>query len=84
MKITNHLEEVSVFERTADRFQMSNPLIDIVLGEVLSIDTVNKIIHLLNHGKLLRVLFQSQKKRFDLIHFWDHDLYIALELPSLI
>lgn len=46
MKITNHLEEVSVFERTADRFSMDNPRIRVIQGLVLSIDTTNKIVRL--------------------------------------
>jgi NADPH-dependent 2,4-dienoyl-CoA reductase/sulfur reductase-like enzyme len=46
MKITNHLEEVSVFERTADRFSLDNPGIRVIHGSILSIDTSNKIIRL--------------------------------------
>jgi thioredoxin reductase len=46
MKITNHLEEVSVFERTADRFSLDNPGIRVIQGSVLSIDTSNKIVRL--------------------------------------
>ena len=51
MKITNHLEEVSVFERSADRFCIENPRIRIVHGQVSSIDTVNKIVYTHSNGK---------------------------------
>lgn len=51
MKITNHLEEVSVFERAADRFCLENPRIRIVHGQVSSIDTVNKIVFIDSKGK---------------------------------
>jgi NADPH-dependent 2,4-dienoyl-CoA reductase/sulfur reductase-like enzyme len=46
MKITNHLEELSVFERTADRFSLDNPGIRVIHGSILSIDTSNKIVRL--------------------------------------
>ena len=45
MKITNHLEEVTVFESTADSFRLSNPNIKVIHGLVSSIDTKGKIIH---------------------------------------
>ena len=45
MKITNHLEEVTVFESTADSFRLSNPNIKVIHGLVSSIDTTSKIIH---------------------------------------
>ena len=50
MKITSHLEEVSVFERSADRFCLDNPRIRIVHGQVSSIDTINKIVHIQSKG----------------------------------
>ena len=45
MKITNHLEQLSVFERTADSFRIGNPNIKVVHALVASIDTVRKIVH---------------------------------------
>ena len=46
MKITNHLEEVSFFESTADCFRISNPNIKVVQGLVSSIDTERKVVHI--------------------------------------
>ena len=50
MKITKHLEEVSVFERKADFFKLDNPSIICKEGvTVNSIDTINKLIYLNNN-----------------------------------
>ena len=53
MRITNHLEEVSFFESTADCFRISNPNVRVVHAIVLSIDTTEKIVHVedLTQGK---------------------------------
>lgn len=46
MKVTNFLEEIAVYERQADAFQLDHPNIHVVIGEVLSVDSVNKLITL--------------------------------------
>jgi hypothetical protein len=51
MKITSHLEEISIFERAADRFRLENPRIRIIHGQVSSIDTIKKIVHIQSKGK---------------------------------
>jgi hypothetical protein len=57
MKLTSHLEEVSVFERAADRFCVDNPKVKIVHGQVSSIDTINKIVHIQSKGKAPVICF---------------------------
>ena len=49
VKITNHLHDLSIYERTAESFRMGNPSIKIVHGEVSSIDTISKVVHM-NEG----------------------------------
>ena len=44
MKVTKHLEEFTVFERTVSQFQLDNPNIMVVQGVVESIDTSRKAV----------------------------------------
>eukprot|EP01038_Epipyxis_sp_PR26KG_P011956 gene11956-16004_t len=52
MKITNHLEELQVFERTADCFKYSHPNINIIIDKVDNIDYKSKVI-LLKSGQFI-------------------------------
>jgi hypothetical protein len=46
MKVTNYLEELSVYERRADVFHAHNPKIAIVAGVVVLVDEIAKSVHL--------------------------------------
>ncbi len=53
MKLTNNLEEISVFERSTDQFCMDNKNITVIKASVLGIDYENKQLHL-NDGRSLQ------------------------------
>lgn len=42
--VTQHLDEIAVFERHTDQFQFANPDIRIVRGEVAAVDPARKIL----------------------------------------
>lgn len=46
IRLTHHLEEIAVFERTAEQFKLQNEGIDLVQGEVNTIDKQNKVVEL--------------------------------------
>ena len=46
MKITNHLDEFAVYERTAEHFRLNNPAIQVIQAAVLSVDIMAKLVHL--------------------------------------
>lgn len=49
LKVTEHLEELSVFERTSSAFAFDNPGLTLIVGHVVQIDTAQKLIHLQNN-----------------------------------
>jgi hypothetical protein len=42
--ITNHLDEIAVYEKKTDQFQFSNPDIEIKLGTVADVNFSEKLI----------------------------------------
>jgi NADH dehydrogenase FAD-containing subunit len=46
MKISDHLEEIAVYERRADFFRLDNPAVHLIEDSVTAIDTSNKRIYL--------------------------------------
>jgi hypothetical protein len=42
IRLTHHLEEISVFERTAEQFKLNNAGIEIIQGEVSSLNYEQK------------------------------------------
>lgn len=46
IRITHHLEEISVFERTAEQFKLNNTGIEIIKGEVSSLSYEEKAVYL--------------------------------------
>jgi hypothetical protein len=57
MKITNHLEEIAVYERKSDAFRLLNPHIEVIQDTVISLDPKLKIIALQSGSFLAPVLF---------------------------
>jgi NADH dehydrogenase FAD-containing subunit len=55
MKITNHLEEISVYERRSDAFRLLNPHIEVIQDSVTSLDPKSKLISL-HSGQLFEFL----------------------------
>lgn len=44
LEVTERLKEVIVFEKLFDRFESENPLIDVRIGEVSSLDFASRMI----------------------------------------
>jgi NADH dehydrogenase FAD-containing subunit len=72
-KITNHLEELSVFEKTADSFKIEYPNVQLIHGEANRIDPMSKILHL--KGCKHRLLFAVNLS-------WNTELYIFFAYAS--
>lgn len=44
-RVTEHLEEVVVYERSTDNFQLANPRISIINGKVRGVDYTLQQVH---------------------------------------
>ena len=45
-KVTNHLEDFTVYERSADKFSFANPHIRVLRDRVLAVDCDRQLVHL--------------------------------------
>jgi hypothetical protein len=66
MKITEHLEELTIFEKKADSFKLEHPNIQIVFGEAESVDSTNRLLIL--KGTFIPVLGLESSSAIDIVH----------------
>lgn len=69
MKVTNHLDELIIYESTAEHFAMVNPRICLKQGMVVKMSVKNKTLSLSSKPKLQQ---PSYCKCFLVIHIFYH------------